>query len=82
MNALNYRVGTAAYLSLPPKDGVSELLQNARKSGPDPQFVNLAPFIDNSTYPTEMKNGTINVLLDTPFGSLSPVLMNQEEYLH
>lgn len=73
INALNYTIGTAAYLALPPKEGVS----NYHKS-PDGTAniasVILAPFIDNSTFTTELKNNRINVLLDTPFGSLSPIL--------
>ncbi|HUI66110.1 MAG TPA: hypothetical protein VL126_14800, partial [Bacteroidota bacterium] len=40
----------------------------------------LAPFIDNSTYTTELRNGSINVLLETPFGSVSPVLTDREKY--
>lgn len=79
MNALNYTVGTAEYLALPPKEGVS----NYRKS-PDGVAnianVLLAPFIDNSTFTTELRNNRINVLLDTPFGSLSPVLNDTTEF--
>jgi hypothetical protein len=79
MNALNYRVGTAAYMSLPPKEGVSDYYKSPGSLARIPNVI-LAPFIDNSTYPTELKNGTINVLLDAPFGSLSPLLMNREDY--
>jgi hypothetical protein len=81
VNALNYRVGTAAYLSLPPKDGVSNYYKHpegvARISN-----VMLAPFIDNSTYSTEMNNNRINVLLETPFGGLSPVLSDTGDYFY
>jgi hypothetical protein len=79
MNALNYRVGTTSYMSLPPKDGVSSY----RKSPGGVASITdvlLAPFIDNSTYSTELKNGKINVLLETPFGSLSPVLSDTSEF--
>lgn len=79
INALNYTNGTAAYLTLPPKDGVS----NYHKS-PDGTAniasVILAPFIDNSTFTTELKNNRINVLLDTPFGSLSPILSDTAKF--
>lgn len=81
MNALNYRVGTAAYLSLPPKDGVSNYYKN-----PDGAVrisnVILSPFIDNSTYSTELNNSKINVLLETPFGSLSPILEDTSDYFY
>jgi hypothetical protein len=35
----------------------------------------LKPFIDNSTYSTEIKNKNINTLLSTPFGSISPIFV-------
>src|SRR5206468_7460721 len=81
MNALNYRVGTAAYLSLPPKEGVSNYIKNPDEMA-QVSNVNLSPFIDNSTYSTELKNTRINVLLDTPFGSLSPILEDTSDYFY
>ena len=81
MNALNYRIGTAAYLALPPKDGVSNYYRSpdglARIAN-----VMLSPFIDNSTYPTELRNGKINVMLDTPFGGLSPILSDTTKFFY
>jgi hypothetical protein len=79
MNALNYRTGTGTYLSLPPKEGVSNYFRMPGGPALIP-FVDLMPFIDNSTYPTEMKGKSINVMLDTPFGAVSPVLANHEEF--
>jgi hypothetical protein len=81
MNALNYRVGTAAYMALPPKDGVSSYTRNPDGAAQIPK-VTLSPFIDNSTYSTELGNGHINVLLETPFGSLSPVLKDTGDYFY
>lgn len=79
MNALNYTVGSAEYLAMPPKEGVSNYMKS-----PDGIAhignVNLAPFIDNSTFTTELRNNHINVLLDTPFGSLSPILNDSTEF--
>jgi len=79
VNALNYRVGTAAYLALPPVEGVSNYYKTPNR-GAAISNVLLAPFVDNSTYPTEIKNGSINVLLETPFGSLSPILEDREKF--
>ncbi len=79
MNALNYSVGTGAYMPLPPKDGVANYTRTPDGIAVVPQIM-LAPFIDNSTYTTEMRNGAINVLLETPFGALSPVLNDGERY--
>ncbi|MEK7250559.1 MAG: hypothetical protein AAB209_09065, partial [Bacteroidota bacterium] len=79
MNALNYTSGTNAYLMLPPRDGVS----NYHKSpGGTANIANviLSPFIDNSTFTTELKNNKINVLLDSPFGSLSPILNDSTDF--
>lgn len=79
MNAMNYTVGTAAYLPLPPKEGVSNYYRNP-DVGARIANVILAPFIDNSTYTTEIRNKHINVLLETPFGSLSPVLEDTSKF--
>ena len=73
MNALNYRVGTASYMMLPPKEGVSNYKKEPEGQALISNIV-LAPFIDNSTYSTEFRNGKINVLLEAPFGALSPIL--------
>jgi len=81
MNALNYRIGTAAYLSLPPKDGVADYVKNPDGAAQIGK-VALAPFIDNSTYSTELSNSRINVLLETPFGSISPTLQDTSEFFY
>lgn len=42
----------------------------------------LKPYIDNSTYSTELKNRNINSLLSTPFGSISPILGDSTKYFY
>ena len=79
VNALTYAVGTASYLALPAVDGVSDYFKSP-DGGATISRVVLAPFVDNSTYTTELRNGSINVLLDTPFGSLSPILGEREKF--
>lgn len=79
LNALNYSVGTASYMALPPKDGVSNYYKNPEGPARIANVI-LAPFIDNSTFTTELRNNNINVLLDTPFGSLSPILRESEKF--
>jgi hypothetical protein len=79
MNALTYSVGTASYAALPPVEGVSNYYRSP-EGGASISRIILAPFVDNSTYSTELRNGSINVLLETPFGSLSPILADQEEF--
>ena len=79
MNALNYRVGTAAYMMTPPIEGVSNYVKTPTGQANISNIL-LAPFVDNSTYPTELRDGSINVLLETPFGSISPILSDQEKF--
>lgn len=79
MNALNYRVGTAAYLPLPPKEEVSNYYKHPEGMARISNVI-LAPFIDNSTYSTELNNNKINTVLETPFGSLSPILQDTTDY--
>ena len=81
LNAANYLVGTTPYMAVPQKSGVP----NFHKTPDGGAFitnVKLAPFIDNSTFTTELKNGSINTLLETPFGSLSPILTDTEKYFY
>ena len=42
----------------------------------------LKPFIDNSTFSTELKNKNINVLLSSPFGAISPILQDTGAYFY
>ena len=79
MNAVTYTVGTASYLALPAVEGVSAYYTTL-DGGASISRIILAPFIDNSTYTTELRNGSINVLLETPYGSLSSILEDEEEY--
>ncbi|HTO94648.1 MAG TPA: hypothetical protein VMM80_09730, partial [Bacteroidota bacterium] len=79
MNALNYTVGTAVYMPLPPKDGVSNYAGTPDGGATIPSLL-LAPFIDNSTYTTELRNGSINVLLESPYGAVSPILSDSRKF--
>jgi hypothetical protein len=79
MNALTYAVGTATYAALPAVDGVSNYYRSP-DGGASISRIVLAPFVDNSTYSTELRNGSINVLLETPFGSISPILAEPEDF--
>jgi len=42
----------------------------------------LKPYIDNSTFTTELKNRNINSLLSTPFGAISPILGDSGKYFY
>jgi len=80
--AANYSDGSGPYLSVPPADpqqNVPLFYRNPAEPATI-DFVNLKPYVDNSTFTTELKNGNINVLLETPFGALSPILAKQEDF--
>ena len=79
MNALNYYVGTGSYLAVPQKTGVANYFRNPDRK-PFISYVKLKPFIDNSTFTTELKNNNINVLLESPFGAVSPILDKDKHF--
>ncbi len=79
INALNYYDGTGPYFAVPQKSGVANYYKNPEKNAFIP-YVKLKPFIDNSTFITELKNNNINVLLESPFGAVSPVLDKNKDF--
>ena len=81
MNAANYLVGTTPYMAIPQKSGVPNF-HKTPDGGASMANIKLAPFVDNSTFTTELKNGSINTLLETPFGSLSPILTDAEKFFY
>lgn len=81
LNALNYAVGTSNYMPIPNEKGTPSFYKTPTGKATIP-FVNLAPFVDNSTFTTELSNTNINVLLDTPFGALSSILGDKEDYFY
>ncbi len=79
LNAAQYTNGTGPYLAAGSEEDFYYFYKNPAENAHIPKFI-LAPFIDNSTYETELKNGKINCLLSTPFGSLSPILSDPQEF--
>lgn len=79
INQPEYLNGTGPYLFTHGKENVLNY-QNNPSGLAEIKDLNLQPFIDNSTYTTELKNGNINSLLSTPFGSLSPILSDSQDY--
>ncbi len=76
-----YRTGTGPYMAIQPAAEVTDFYKNpAGVAAVD--FVRLRPFVDNSTYTTELSNNNINVLLSTPFGALSPILEDTSDFFH
>ena len=81
MEAPQYTIGTGPYLMA----GEYEDVIFFQKMPGGPATITsliLKPFIDNSTYTTELKNRNINVLLSTPFGSMSSILGDSADYFH
>lgn len=79
LTAENYLVGSGPYLAV---NGDTEVTSYYYTPSSPAKLANvmLKPFVDNSTFTTELKNTNINVLLDTPFGGLSPILQDEEDF--
>ncbi len=81
LNALNYNIGTGNYMRIQ-NESNDPMFYKSPSGVADIPFIKLAPFVDNSTFATELKNKNINVLLDTPFGSINPLLEDKEDYFY
>jgi hypothetical protein len=81
MLAPQYNLGTGPYMAIAPNADVSNYIKNPSESA-ELENVILKPYIDNSTFTTELSNKNFNVLLTTPFGSLSPILEDPEDYFY
>jgi hypothetical protein len=79
ISARHYNIGSGPYMTIDQKADVSDYINNPDGTANIPS-VKLQPYVDNSTFTTELSNNNINVLLSTPFGSLSSVLADQENY--
>jgi len=79
MNALTYSVGTTPYMKVPDYENTIRFF-GTKNGAAVIKKVHLVPYVDNSTFTTELRNGNINVLLETPFGSMSPILQEQEKF--
>lgn len=77
--ARHYKTGSGPYMTIDQESEVSDYVQNPDDNAIIPS-IKLQPYIDNSTFTTELSNNNINALLSTPFGSLSPILADVENY--
>ena len=74
-NQRQFKTGSGPYLNI---DATFYYTNPARQT--TVPVLLLEPFIDNSTFTTEIKNNNINILLETPFGSLSPILSDSTAF--
>jgi hypothetical protein len=81
MDAPEYADGTGPYLRAGTYQEMIYFRKFSDGTAKTPLFL-LKPFIDNSTYTTEMKNTNINVLLATPFGAISPILSDTGDFFY
>lgn len=79
--APRYSLGSGPYMAVTPKADVSNYYKNPSGAAQITN-INLKPYIDNSTFTTELNNNNFNVLLKTPFGSLSPILEDTEDFFY
>ena len=82
LTAVSYSVGTGPYMPVPPIEEKKDTIQFYKNPSGLAHINNviLQPFIDNSTFTTELNNARFNVLLGTPFGSISPILGDEERF--
>jgi len=79
MNAPAYMTGSGPYLYA--GEAEDKLFFHKTPDGPATiPDLHLKPFIDNSTYSTELKNKNINTLLSTPFGSIAPIVQDSTKF--
>jgi hypothetical protein len=78
-NAASYSDGTGPYKLAGEFEDNILFEKNPDGRANIPKIV-LRPFVDNSTYMTELRNKNINVLLSTPFGAISPILEDSVRY--
>jgi hypothetical protein len=79
--ASRFEIGSGPYLTVDRKASVSNFYRNPDQKMQIP-YLKLEPFIDNSTFSTELTNNNINVLLETPFGGLSSIMSDAEDYFY
>jgi hypothetical protein len=81
MEAQQYTIGTGPYMLC---GEYEDVIYFQKMPGSLVNITNftLKPFIDNSTYTTELKNRNINTLLSTPFGAVSPILRDSTDYFY
>ena len=82
LTAVSYSVGTGPYMPVPSFEEKKDTIQFYKNPSGTAHINNviLQPFIDNSTFTTELNNARFNVLLGTPFGSISPILGDEERF--
>ncbi len=80
-NQLNYTDGTGPYMYAGEYKDVIYFPKNPAGTAHIGEVI-LQPFIDNSTFTTELSRGKINTLLRTPYGALSPILSDTSEFFY
>ena len=81
MDAPSYTIGTGPYLLAGDYEDVI-FFHKVPDGLANITNVILKPFIDNSTFTTEIKNKNINTLLSSPFGGISPILGDTADFFH
>jgi len=81
MNAPAYMTGSGPYLYAGEFEDKLFFHKTPDGAATIPQ-VHLKPFIDNSTYSTELKNRNINVLLSSPFGAIAPIVRDSTRFFY
>lgn len=81
INAAMYKEGTGPFILAGQNEDIIYFHKNLSGITYITELI-LKPFIDNSTYTTELKNSNINNLLSTPFGCISPILGDTSDFFY
>ncbi len=81
MNAPAYMVGSGPYMYAGEYEDQLFFHKLPDGNAAIPQVL-LKPFIDNSTYSTELKNKNINTLLSSPFGAIAPIVRDSSKFFY
>ncbi len=82
VSGLKYPVGTGPYLFVPRTNSAEIWFYKNPSGNAVIRNVKLIPFVDNSTFETELRHHRINVLLDNPLGALSPILEDTADFFY
>lgn len=81
LNAITYSDGTGPYFNIKMINKADDYVKNPTGEA-FIESIKLLPFVDNSAFFSELRNNKINVLLETPFGSLSPLLSDTNKFFY
>lgn len=78
-NDPEYKNGSGPYTFIGENEAVQYFFKHKNSNAEVPNL-QLVPFIDNSTYVSELSSNTINLLLSTPYGAVPSILEKDDDF--